>query len=159
MPAARTLELPMRIEGFYAINASAERVWDVLLDPEALKACIPGVQSMTETGENAWKIVLTVGIAAFKGTYEGDVRISDADPPRAYDIHVEGKGRPGWVRGVGHIQLVPNESNSQTEVKVAGEATLGGPVFAIGSRFAAPAAKLLMGQFFGAMKDRIERGS
>jgi carbon monoxide dehydrogenase subunit G len=54
---------------------------------------------------------------------------------------------------------VPNESNSQTEVKVAGEATLGGPVFAIGSRFAAPAAKLLMGQFFGAMKDRIERGS
>lgn len=147
----------MRIEGSYSIDAPAERVWEVLLDPESLKACIPGVQSMTETGENAWKIVLTVGIAAFKGTYEGDVRISDADPPRRYDIHVEGKGRPGWVRGVGHIQLVPNSSNSQTAVNVAGEATLGGPVFAIGSRFAAPAAKLLMGQFFGAMKERIER--
>ncbi len=149
----------MRIEGTYTIDAPAERVWDILLDPESLKASIPGVQSMTETGENAWKIVLTVGIAAFKGTYEGDVRIADAEPPRKYDIHVEGKGRPGWVRGVGHIELVPNPTNTQTAVNVAGEATLGGPVFAIGSRFAAPAAKLLMGQFFGAMKERIERAA
>ena len=94
MPAARTLELPMRIEGSYAINASAERVWDVLLDPEALKACIPGVQSMTETGENAWKIVLTVGIAAFKGTYEGDVRISDADAPGGISMKVSGVPYP-----------------------------------------------------------------
>ena len=147
----------MRIEGSYSIDAPAERVWDVLLDPESLKACIPGVQSMTETGENAWKIVLTVGIAAFKGTYDGDVRIADAVAPQKYDIHVEGKGRPGWVRGVGHIQLVPNDANTQTTINVAGEATLGGPVFAIGSRFAAPAAKLLMGQFFGAMKERVER--
>ena len=113
----------MRIEGSYSIDAPAERVWDVLLDPESLKACIPGVQSMTETGENAWKIVLTVGIAAFKGTYEGDVRISDAVAPQKYDIHVEGKGRPGWVRGVGHIQLVPNDANTQTTINVAGEAT------------------------------------
>lgn len=146
----------MRIEGTYSIDASAERVWDVLLDPEALKACIPGVQSMTETGENSWKIIVTIGIAAFKGTYEGVVTISEAEPPKKYDIHVEGKGRPGWVRGVGHIQLIPNATNTETTVAVAGEATLGGPVFAIGSRFAAPAAKLLMGQFFGAMKQRVE---
>jgi carbon monoxide dehydrogenase subunit G len=149
----------MRIHGSYTIDAPAERVWDILLEPESLKASIPGVQSMTETGENAWKIVLTVGIAAFKGTYEGDVRIAGAEPPREYDIHVEGKGRPGWVRGVGHIELVPNATNTQTTVNVAGEASLGGPMFAIGSRFAAPAANLLMGQFFHAMKDRIERSA
>lgn len=144
----------MRIDGSYTFDAPPERVWDVLLDPESIKACIPGVQSMTESGEDAWKIVLTVGIAQFKGTYEGAVRIADADRPSRYAIHVEGKGRPGWVRGVGHISLVP--SGAGTTVNVEGDATLGGPVFAIGSRFVAPAAKLLMGQFFGAMKSRAE---
>lgn len=145
----------MRIEGSYVFDAPQEAVWDVLLDPESLKACIPGVQSMTPTGENAWKIVLTIGIAQFKGSYDGDVRIADAEPPHRYSIHVEGKGRPGWVRGVGRMELVPE--GSQTTVNVVGDATLGGPVFAIGSRFVAPAAKMLMGQFFGAMKDRVER--
>ena len=71
----------MRIDGTFSFNANPEKVWDVLLDPEALKACIPGCQSMTLTGENTYVITLTVGIAQFKGTYDGNVSIQDAQRP------------------------------------------------------------------------------
>ncbi|NBT94508.1 MAG: hypothetical protein EBT47_05795 [Chloroflexi bacterium] len=86
-------ESSMRIDGTFSFNANPEKVWDVLLDPEALKACIPGCQSMTLTGENTYVITLTVGIAQFKGTYDGNVSIQDAQRPDHYEIHVDGKGR------------------------------------------------------------------
>ena len=148
----------MRIDGTFSFNANPEKVWDVLLDPEALRACIPGCQSMTLTSENTYVITLTVGIAQFKGTYDGNVSIQDAQRPDHYEIHVDGKGRPGWVRGVGKIKLV-DAGNGTTTVEVEGDATIGGPVFSIGSRFVPPAAKLLMGQFFSAMKTRVERSA
>ncbi len=145
----------MRVDGTFSFNANPEKVWDVLLDPEALKACIPGCQSMTLTSANTYVITLTIGLAQFKGTYDGNVSIQDAHRPCQYEIRVDGKGRPGWVRGVGKIKLV-DAGNSTTTVEVEGDATIGGPVFSIGSRFVPPAAKLLMNQFFNAMKKRVE---
>jgi carbon monoxide dehydrogenase subunit G len=97
-------------------------------------------------------------MAAFKGTYDGKVGISNQTPPHSFDLRIEGNGRPGFVKGVGHITLEPEGPADQptaTLVRVEGDAQVGGPVLSVGSRLVVPTAKLLMSQFFEAMQRRL----
>lgn len=145
----------MNLDGTYRIAAPQERVWDEFLDPEALKAAIPGCQKLEPLGNGRYVATLAIGIAAIKGTYTGNVAVVNQEAPSRYDLEVEGSGRPGFVKGVGHISLAP-DGDAATVVTVHGEAQVGGPVLSVGSRLVVPAAKLLMNQFFTAMQRRVE---
>jgi uncharacterized protein len=145
---------PMKIDGSYYFAAPPESVWDVLLDSEGLRTCIPGCEELGATGEREYTTTVSVGIAVFKGTYIGRVRVDDLAPPHSYTLHVKGTGRPGFVNGVGHIVLTPEGPG--TRVTVQGEAQVGGPVLSVGSRLVVPTARMLMNQFFEAMRRRAE---
>ncbi|HLG71586.1 MAG TPA: SRPBCC domain-containing protein, partial [Chloroflexota bacterium] len=40
----------MKLDGSYSFDAPRQLVWDTLQDPEALKKCIPGVETFEQTG-------------------------------------------------------------------------------------------------------------
>jgi carbon monoxide dehydrogenase subunit G len=147
----------MNIDGSYTFNAPPARVWATLQDPEALKVCIPGCEKLEPLGDDRYAATLTIGVAAIKGTYNGNVSVTDRVPPVSYRLHVEGSGRPGFVKGVGHVTLAADGEHG-TLVTVHAEANVGGQILAVGSRLVAPAGKMLMNQFFGSMKRRIEAG-
>ena len=42
----------MDITGTYTFNAPPERVWNLLMDPEALAGCIPGCEQLAPAGED-----------------------------------------------------------------------------------------------------------
>ena len=44
----------MRIEQQLTIAAPVERIWDFLMDIPAMSQCIPGVENVEQTGENAF---------------------------------------------------------------------------------------------------------
>src|SRR5919204_6361693 len=113
----------MKVEGVYSFPGSADKVWDLLLDPESLRACIPGVESLTETSPDHWDAVMRVGVAAIKGTYKGKVGIVDKQPPNAYTLEVEGSGGPGFVKGTAKISLQPDGDG--TKVTVDGDGQVG----------------------------------
>jgi carbon monoxide dehydrogenase subunit G len=146
----------MRITGTFTFDAPPERVWEVLLDPHALAGCIPGCSALQRTGDGEYAATITVGIAAFKGTYHGTVRVSDAIAPECFTLGVEGTGRPGFVKGIGRIQLAA-EGKHATRVEVEGDAQVGGPVLSVASRLIVPTAKMLMNQFFNAMQQEVRR--
>src|SRR5205823_5369693 len=83
--------------------APPDAVWAVLQDPDALAACIPGCRKLEPTGEHEYAATLSIGVGSFKGIYAGKVRLSDLEPTRSYALHVEGSGRPGFVKGTGRI--------------------------------------------------------
>ncbi|MBI3979005.1 MAG: carbon monoxide dehydrogenase, partial [Chloroflexi bacterium] len=65
----------MRIEGTCTIDASVERVWDLLLDPAVLARAIPGCDKFEPTGAEEFAAVLKIGVASVNGTYTGRVKI------------------------------------------------------------------------------------
>lgn len=148
----------MKVEGSYRFAAPVERVWALLLDPTALAAAIPGCQKLEPLGNDEYLATLNIGIAAFKGTYTGKVAVANQTPVTAYDLNVEGHGRSGFVKGVGHITLETDTSGavSGTLVRVDGDAQVGGPVLSVGSRLVPPTARLLMNQFFQNMQRQME---
>jgi carbon monoxide dehydrogenase subunit G len=143
----------MKVEGVYSFPAPAEQVWDLLLDPESLRSCIPGVETLTETGPDQFDAVMRVGVAAIKGTYKGKVAIIDKQPPDNYTLQIEGSGGPGFVKGTAVIRL---ESNGDaTSVIVQGDGQVGGMLAGVGQRMLPGVARMLMNQFFECLIARL----
>src|SRR5438270_8186111 len=136
----------MKVEGAYTFPGEPQQVWDLLLDPESLRSCIPGVETLTETGPDHWDAVLKVGVAAIKGTYKGKVAIVEKQLPTMYTLQVEGSGGPGFVKGSAKISL--EGIGDTTSVKVEGDGQVGGMLAGVGQRMLPGVAKMLMNQFF-----------
>jgi carbon monoxide dehydrogenase subunit G len=89
----------MKISGSYKLPADPETVWATLLDPDALEKSIPGAESFTLDGDDAYKVDLNIGVAAIKGKYSGRVEIADQQQPSSFTLVVDGKGAKGAVNG------------------------------------------------------------
>ena len=142
------------MEGAYSFPGTQQKVWELLLDPESLRGCIPGCESLTETSPDHWAAVMKVGVAAIKGTYKGKVAIVDRQPPQQYTLEVEGSGGPGFVKGTAKISLAPDGEG--TRVAVDGDGQVGGMLAGVGQRMLPGVAKMLMNQFFECLKGRLK---
>ncbi len=145
----------MKVEGSFTFKAPPERVWQVLQDPEALRSCIPGCETLEASGPDEWRAALKVGVAGIRGSYTGRVQIADRNEPHSYRMSVEGTGGAGFVRGSGLISLTP-KGEAETDVKVEGDAQVGGTIANVGQRLLGGAVKMLMGQFFGCLAKRLD---
>ncbi len=144
----------MKIAGNYTFAASREEVWSALNDPEVLARTIPGCQRLEQVGENEYESTLKIGLQAVRGVYSGRVKIDNLHPPESYEIHVDGKGSNGFLKGSGSITL--REDNGQTILDYGGEAQVGGTIASVGQRLLDGAAKTLISQSLKALAAQIE---
>jgi carbon monoxide dehydrogenase subunit G len=145
----------MKIEGTQEVRASRERVFQALLDPEVLQRCIPGVERLEQSGENAYAVTLRAGVGSIKGLFTGNVRLEDLQPPAHYRMVIDGKGQPGFLKGTGELDL--EEKEALTIVKYAGDAQIGGTIAGVGQRMIQAAAKMMVAQFFAAIEVEAQR--
>ncbi len=128
------------------IPASRDRVFAALVDPAVLQRCIPGCESLTATGPDAYAATLKIGVAGLKGTYSGKTVIRDQQPPDSLTLSFEGKGGPGFVRGSASIAL--SADGDATRIACEADVQVGGLIAAVGSRLVDAAAKKLADDFF-----------
>jgi uncharacterized protein len=128
------------------IPAPRERVFAALVDPEVLRRCIPGCESLAAIGPDAYEATLKIGVAGLKGSYSGKAAIRDMQPPEALTLSFEGKGGPGFVRGSAAIALAADAG--ATRVTSDADVQVGGLIAAVGSRLVEAAAKKLADDFF-----------
>ena len=91
--------------GAMSVPAPPEQVWAVLLDPEALRALLPGCEALERVAENDYRARLSIGVGPVRGRYEARVRLFDLDPPRALKLAGEGIGALGSASGEGAVEL------------------------------------------------------
>jgi carbon monoxide dehydrogenase subunit G len=143
----------MKLNGSHTFAAPQERVWQFLIDPQRLSRCIPGCDKLETVGENEYSGEINVGIAAVKGLYKGRVKLDDLQAPKHYRIVVDGKGKQGFIKGTGTLDLEP--AGSQTLLRYEGDAQIGGPLASVGQRMIDGAAKTMLTQFFTAMEAEV----
>ena len=144
----------MKVEGAFTIDAKRERVWDMLMSPEALAGCIPGCESFEPVDEDTYNVKMRVGVAAVRGNYTGSVTIADRQHLESYRMVVQGRGRGGSVRGEGLLTFA--DVGGSTQVSVEGDAQVTGVVARVGQRLMGNASRMLMNQFFNCLKSKIE---
>lgn len=146
----------MKLEGTNMLPAPVETVWQTINDPEALRRCTPGLSELSATGPDAYAATLTVGVAAVKGTYKGTLTITDKHAPTHYKIVLEGTGGTGFMKGEGIIDLEPD--GAATRVKWVGDMQIGGLIAGVGQRMLGGVGKMLIGQFFKCLEQRLGSG-
>jgi carbon monoxide dehydrogenase subunit G len=142
----------MQLTGEHTFAAPRQRVWDFLLDPDVLQQCLPGCEKLERLGEDEYSATMKIGIAMIRGTFQGRVKISDKQEPERYTMMVEGSGPQGQVSGTGTLELVDNGDN--TTVRYQGDANVRGTLARVGARMIQPAAKTIVGQFFGCLESK-----
>lgn len=137
----------MDMKGEYRIPADRQRVWEMLNDPEVLRAAIPGCESLEISGEDAFSAKVTTKIGPVKATFTGEVTLSNINPPEGYTITGEGKGGPaGFASGGADIQLA--EEGPETILTYSAQAKVGGKLAQLGSRLIDSTSRKLADQFF-----------
>ena len=140
----------MNLDGSAVLHADPERVWSVITDPAVLARTIPGCGLLEQVGDDEYRMTVSVGVGAVRGTYAGEVRLSDQQRPKSYVMHASGAGAPGQVRATVTIELSPS-GEEETTLTYSADAVVGGPVAGVGQRMMTGVAKRMAAQFFSAI--------
>ena len=145
----------MKMTGEYTLNASKEAVWQALNDPEVLKECIPGCESIDMTSDTSFEAVATAKVGPVKAKFKGNVELSDLDPPNGYTISGEGSGgAAGFAKGGAKVALADAEGGG-TVLSYDVDATVGGKLAQIGQRLIDGAAKKMADEFFAKFAEQV----
>ena len=147
----------MRIAGNATLHAPVEAVYDALRDPRVLVRTIPGCERLEQTGEDAYQMTVTAGVASVRGTYAGDVRLTDQRAPNGFVLRASGSGAPGTVSADVTVELSPGE-NGTTELSYDADAVVGGMIGGVGQRLLSGVAKRTAGDFFTAVDQVLAGG-
>jgi carbon monoxide dehydrogenase subunit G len=88
----------MKVSDEITLHAPIDDVWHAINDPAVLVRTIPGCELLEETGPDTYRIVVTAGVAAIRGTYSGQVALHDQQAPTSFVLTASGAGAPGTVR-------------------------------------------------------------
>ena len=147
----------MEMTGEQLISASQAATWDALNNPDILKDCIPGCESITRVADNEYDLVMTAKVGPVSAKFKGKMTVSQADPPRAYTLSFEGQGGvAGFAKGEASVALAPE--NGATRLTYSAKATVGGKLAQIGARLIDGVATQLAGKFFEAFNRRVSGG-
>jgi carbon monoxide dehydrogenase subunit G len=143
----------VNLDGSAVLSADPDRVWAVITDPAVLARTIPGCESLERIGDDEYRMNVSVGVGAIRGTYAGEVKLSDQQRPKSYVMHASGAGAPGQVRATVTINLEPDGDG--TVLTYSADAVVGGPVAGVGQRMITGVAKRMAGQFFKSIDDEL----
>ena len=146
----------MELTGQERIAAPRAQVWQALNDPEILKACIPGCESIELTSPTEMQARITLRLGPIKASFSGQVTLSNVDPPNGYTISGEGSGgSAGGARGSADVRLAEDGDGSLLTYRVTSQVT--GKIAQLGARLVDSAAQKLAGDFFAAFNNSFQQ--
>ncbi len=144
----------MNLSDSREINADVATVWAALLDPEVLKACVPGCQEMSGSVDEGFEATVVQKVGPVKATFKGAVQMTDIVKPTSMTISGEGKGgAAGFAKGGADVRL--EVQGDTTILHYVVEAKVGGKLAQLGSRIIDGFAKKMAGQFFDNFQDAV----
>lgn len=146
----------MKFTGENVLDAPVDQAWDALLDPAVLVRTIPGCEKLEATGENAYAMTVTAGVASIKGTYAGSCELRDLVEHESLVMKLDGAGAPGTIGATVHVRFTPE--GSATRVSYDADAVVGGMIGGVGQRMLTSVSRRMAGEFFGNVDTAIKGG-
>ena len=145
----------MELQGERVIPASVDKTWAALNDPETLKACIAGCESLERTGDDSFSAVVAMKVGPVSARFKGNLQMTNIQPPNGYTINFDGQGGvAGFGKGSADVALTPDGAN--TLLKYNARATVGGKMAQVGARLIDAAAGKITDDFFKAFEAQLQ---
>jgi carbon monoxide dehydrogenase subunit G len=144
----------MEMTGEQVIALPQQRVWEGLNDPEVLKACIPGCESIERVSDNEYRVALTAAVGPVRAKFGGKLLLSEVNPPTSYRLSFEGSGgAAGFGKGSASVRLAPD--GAATRLAYTANAQVGGKLAQVGSRLIDGVAKKMADEFFERFNEKL----
>jgi carbon monoxide dehydrogenase subunit G len=144
----------MEMTGEQLIPLPQQRVWQGLNDPEVLKACIPGCESIERVSDSEYRVAMTASVGPVKARFNGKLLLADVNPPTSYRLAFEGSGgAAGFGKGGAEVRLAPEGAG--TKLAYTATAQVGGKLAQVGSRLIDGVAKKMADEFFQRFNDKL----
>jgi len=145
----------MNLKGKQTYNASAQQLWDILMDVDKLTKITPGVSKLELVGDNQYNAISEVKIGPVKGAFKGDLELLDINEPSQFTLKVKQLSKIGNADAT--VQISINQLNEQeSELSFDGKAKLSGTLARTGQRVLTGVANSLTKQFFAALGEELE---
>ena len=146
----------MDMQGNRTLSVTQQQAWEALNDPEVLKVCIPGCESIEATGENAYDVTNAIKVGPVSAKFKGKLQLADVNAPHSYTINFEGNGgAAGFGKGSAKVTLAPQGAGSELGYTV--NATVGGKIAQVGQRLIDGVAKSMAESFFKRFDEEMQR--
>lgn len=144
--------MALKMSGVVALPADRKTVWAKLNDPEILKICIPGCQTLEKVGDTTFSGIVKLKVGPISATFKTNVALGDLDPPNGYQISGEGEGgMAGFAKGAITVVLEqPPAEESGCRLTYEASADVGGKIAQLGARMIQSVARKIADQFFTA---------
>lgn len=141
----------MEMRGSRLIGAPRERVWAALTDPETLRACVPGCDSMEGDVASGFSARITQRLGPIHASFTGSVELVNMIPGVSYRLICHGDGETAGRALVGaDVKLVATE-DGDTRIDYVVIARLEGRIARLGAvlidKFALKAADRFFTRF------------
>jgi carbon monoxide dehydrogenase subunit G len=138
----------MELEATRALPADRDTVWAALNDPEVLRRCIPGCESLVQNEDGSLSAKLTTKIGPVSARFAGTVSLHDLVPPESYRLAFQGQGGvAGFAKGEAWVRLDVAEGGG-TSMHYRSKAAVGGKLAQVGARLIDASARKLSDEFF-----------
>jgi len=147
----------MEMKGSRVVPADVDTTWRALNDPEVLRECIPGCESIDRVSDTEYRVLMTARVGPVSAKFSGRLTLADIAAPRSYTLKFEGQGgAAGFANGSAKVELSPVEGG--TRIDYAVNAQVGGKLAQIGSRLIDGAAAKVADDFFARFVARAGGG-
>jgi carbon monoxide dehydrogenase subunit G len=144
----------MEMNGSRTVPADIETTWRALNDPEVLKACIAGCESVERVSDHEYRMTMTARVGPVSARFTGRIIITDVVAPTSYTLSFEGQGgAAGFAKGESRVALADNNPGTRVDYQV--KAQVGGKLAQIGSRLIDGAAAKVADDFFARFAERL----
>ena len=145
----------MKLTDSREIKADPATVWQALLNPDVLKDCIPGCESMTGSIAEGYEATVVQKVGPVTARFSGIVHLSDIVEGKSVRISGEGKGgAAGFAKGGAMVTLEPITGGTRLSYDV--DASVGGKIAQLGSRIIDGLARKMADDFFQRFQDAVE---
>lgn len=145
----------MKIEGEHLFKGPRQAVWEMFRDPEVLASAMPGTQSLKKIDDQNYEGTINIRIGPVSGSFAGQLKVSNENPPESCTLTVDGRGAPGFAKGVGNVHFTEN-GHGTTLLKYDGEVIIGGTLASVGQRMIDSVSKSMIKTAFETLDLALE---
>jgi len=146
----------MILEGQFKLGAPIQQVWDSLLNPQVLAACVPGCEMIEVIDERTYDCIVAAKVGSISARFKFTTKLSDIDPPK--HLKATGKGDElGKAATFTQETVVDLAETSTNEVKVSYRANVSivGKLATFGDRIMKAKAAQVQEEFTKSLEKRL----
>ena len=147
----------MIIEGKFTIKAPIQKLWDAMLKPETLQACVPGAEKIELLDEKTYDCVVKQKVGPISVRFKFKAVLTKVDPPTHVELEGEGEdiGKAGRFVQKTIIDLKETD-DGKVEISYKCDANIVGKLAMFGDRIMRAKAKKVETEFSEAFQEKLK---